>query len=470
MFDKYLKEDNMITIIIKKELMDHFLSIRFFLILLMVIGLMAISGVLFTIKHAKLQADYQQSFFENRRGLASQSEKLMNLLDFHQTLTMSPNPLRFMVDGNESELPNSVQLSVMDLRRVENIGTRNPFLSELGDIDITFIVQFILSFVALTLTFNAVCGEKETGTLQLSLSNAIPRDKLLLGKYFSSIIVITIPFFIGLIIDLIIINLSPTITLSISHWLKIMIISIVSVMYISIFILLGIAVSAKTRSSTVSLVLLLLLWVTSVIIIPHHMAGILNKKLTSIPTMAEVEREAERTSRAVWQNAPPESHMNYNVGDPRNVRHVRVFMDAHNATENIWEDYRQKKISSVETVRKFTQLSPAAVYQYVAEAITGTGLIHVKHLLEWAKVYKKNLEQFFQSQDAKDQGSQHLYYHWNFVSHKSFNPEDVPEFIEPPMRLSQGLRIAILDILILVLFNIIFFLLAFIAFLRYDVR
>ena len=460
----------MLGTIIKRELHDNIMSLRFFLILVIVIGLMSSSGLLFIKKYILLQEEYSEAFFNNRKRIETQTDRLSRLIDFRQTLMTSPNPLRFMADGGESELPNSAQLSIMALRDVENIGAGNPFMSRQGDVDIVFIVQIIMSFVALTLTFNAICGEKESGTLRLSLANSVPRDRLLLGKYLSSMIILTIPFTIGLLINLVIITTSPYITFSPSQWLQIAAIGAVSVLYISIFVLLGMAVSARARTTPVSLVMLLLIWVILVVVIPNNWAGILTGKLTSVPTPAETEEEARRAVREVADSYPREYWMNYDVGDPRNVRHVRASMQAQNAGEKVYENYRNEKSRAVENVRMFTRISPSAVYQYAAESIAGTGLAHVKYFLKVVEVYNNELEQFFQEQDARDPDSQHLYYHPDYVSQKPFKAEDVPEFHEPPMKLSEGSMLALYDLLLLVLFNIILFLTAFVPFLRYDVR
>ena len=112
------------TIIIR-ELRDNILSVRFFIIFVIVTVLMSSSGMLFIKKYALLQEEYSEGFFNNRQELSGQSGRLRNLINFSQTLMTFPNPLRFMADGDESELPNSVQLSIMNIRNVENIGSGN---------------------------------------------------------------------------------------------------------------------------------------------------------------------------------------------------------------------------------------------------------------------------------------------------------------------------------------------------------
>jgi ABC-type transport system involved in multi-copper enzyme maturation permease subunit len=47
--------------------------------------------------------------------------------------------------------------------------------------------------------FDAICGEKERGTLKVLLSNSVPRDLVLLGKWIGGYISLAIPFLIALL-------------------------------------------------------------------------------------------------------------------------------------------------------------------------------------------------------------------------------------------------------------------------------
>ena len=44
------------------------------------------------------------------------------------------------------------------------------------------VVQVVLGLFALLLCYDAICGEKEAGTLSLLASFPLPRSRLLIGK------------------------------------------------------------------------------------------------------------------------------------------------------------------------------------------------------------------------------------------------------------------------------------------------
>jgi len=100
-------------------------------------------------------------------------------------------------------------------------------------------ISTVLSFVALVLAYDSISGEREAGTLRLMLANTIPRYKLLLGKYSGSMLTLAIPLIVGLLVSLIIVIPSKDVAIDAAAWLKILVITLLSLLYLSIFVLLG---------------------------------------------------------------------------------------------------------------------------------------------------------------------------------------------------------------------------------------
>jgi len=158
-------------------------------------------------------------------------------------------------------------------------------------LDWVFIVGGILSFAALVLTYDGISGERETGTLRLCLSNPLPRSTLLWGKFVGATITLMIPLIIGICMSLLIVSVSGVIPLAGGHFKQIGVILLLSILYISVFVALGLFVSSLTQTSPVSLVLLLLAWVFLVVIIPKS-GGLLASELIKLPS-----------SGSFWQKA-----------------------------------------------------------------------------------------------------------------------------------------------------------------------
>ena len=102
----------------------------------------------------------------------------------------------------------------------------------------------------------------------------------------------------------------------------------------------------------------------------------------------------------------------------------------------------------------------------------GTGLNRVVGLRRDLQVYKDVLFEFVQRRDADDDKSPHWINptHGLFFSKQPVAFEEVPQSQLFPMSLAQSLGDSLLDVGLLVGFNVLFFLVGFVGFLRYDVR
>ena len=101
----------------------------------------------------------------------------------------------------------------------------------------------------------------------------------------------------------------------------------------------------------------------------------------------------------------------------------------------------------------------------------GTGLPRFRRFSEQVRRYREQLRTFAQEEDRKDTDSYHLIYEWeNVMSTKPVDFGAIPKFVERRPSVRESLSGAFLDIALLVIFNGAFFLGAYAAFLRYDLR
>jgi hypothetical protein len=136
-------------------------------------------------------------------------------------------------------------------------------------------------------------------------------------------------------------------------------------------------------------------------------------------------------------------------------------------------------IAQANAGRYFTCISPAIIYQRASVTIVGTGMSRVANIYQQIKKYQENLREYIRSQDAEDSDSLHLLFqfpdewvakNWGVISKKPVDFDTVPKFQERDLALGESLQLAIWDIGLLALFNLVFFTAAFVSFLRYDVR
>ena len=472
----------MIRQIIYREILENLLSLRFILSLLLAISLFAAAGFVFVSKYRQESQDYWKDTNENLSSLSEQTNRLCDVARYRQTVYRKPKSLALCTEGFEKYLPNCFRFSIFSMY-IPQVRSRGNFdLGRFSDMDLVFIISLILSFVALIFTYDIICGEKEAGTLRLILAASIHRHKILLGKYIGVMLTLGIPLLLGLLVNLLIVISSRDVIISSGDWLKIFTIVLLSLLYLSIFVLLGMFVSSRTAHSANSMVILLLVWVGVVILIPSF-GRIISDAARQSPTEAELQRRLTEVDQKIrddsrsgkfGRNAGMFSSDPEKCNPPATARWVNARREAYN---QVYEDHLNKMMAPATFGRYFTRLSPTVLYQCASEAIAGTGINRFKSLYQQVKRYQQDLKEYIRSKDAEDPESLHLLCDhgqairdWGVISKKPVSFDTVPKFQERDPALAKSLQWAIWDIGLLALFNLVFFAAAYVSFLRYDVR
>jgi hypothetical protein len=118
-----------------------------------------------------------------------------------------PNPLSIFNVGMEKSGADMMSIGLATPiweKEAQKQGSDNPFLSIFLSVDVIFVFKIVLSALAILFAYNTISGEREDGTLKLVLSNPVPRDMLVLGKYFGGMLslfrIVVLSFTVGLVI------------------------------------------------------------------------------------------------------------------------------------------------------------------------------------------------------------------------------------------------------------------------------
>jgi len=472
----------MIRQIVRKEVLENILSLRFALSLLLTTCLFAVCGYVFVAGYQQESEDYWKRTNQDLAALREQSRMLYRLAFYKQGIYRKPQPLAMCAEGQEAALPNFFEVNAFTAELPRTKGQANFALPQFSRVDWTLIVSLILSFAALVFTYDAICGEKEAGTLSLMMANTVPRYQVLLGKYAGAMITLAVPLALGMLVSLIVMVSSGAVAVGGGEWLKILVIAAVSLLYLSIFVLLGMLVSSRTAHAANSMAILLLVWVVFVILLPSF-CRIIFDVVCKEPTEEELQRQLNQTRAEIWNNhekyGKNAGSMSNNLRDPINnpparARLQNAMMDA---TNQIAEEHHNKWLGQALARRNVARASPAVIYQRAAEAVAGTGISRCADLYQQVKRYGMDLKEFTRSRDMEDPRSLHLIgpeenmaSSWRAISHDPADFETVPKFQERPMTLEHSLKLAVWDVGLLCLFNLVFLAAAFVSFLRYDVR
>ena len=462
--------------IAKRELYDNLNSLRFALATVLLLALMLTNAVLYLREHPERAQAYHNAATGAIKALEARSTNLYSLAtqgpgDLHK----APSPLRFCSEGDEAFLPTHAS-GANFMRKIANMTpiwrmgypqkTPNLFniRPDFTTLDWAFIVGYVLSFIALLFTFDSISGELERGTLRLTLANAIPRHTVLIGKFLGAFISINIPFAIAVLMNLILISTSDAVQLNAEAWGRLGILYGIVVLYTCLFIALGILVSAAVRESGVSLVVLLLIWVSFVVFMPNTLASIGSQ--TSVPIayvefwtqhirLADEAREAYQDKYGDSQT--PSVHVL--------SEYVTTEAEAH---ERYNEAYLKQQIAQGKRARAITRLSPTAITQRLFESFAGTGFERHLQFIENVQRYAREYREFVIDTDRADPESLHIVGIQEGMSQKPVSPEAIPKF-KDTLSLTRDFNTAATDLLLLVLFLGVLVSGAYLAFIRLEI-
>jgi len=497
--------------ITKREIYDNMTSLRFGFTLILLVSLMVMNAVIFVRK------DYQESVEQYREKTSESLAKLRtNCSSLYKLMTegpgdmhKEPSPLTFCADGEEENMPNMVyvkagqptnlsgslrvtgpgltgeieksyQYSFRRLWRVEyssfNLNQFNIMPGYLKA-DWAFIIGVLTSFVSILFTFDAVSGEKERGTLRLVLAGAVPRSSVILGKFAGAFVSIILPLIMAILLNLLIINISGAVQLNAIHWGRIGVMVLISVIYASVFIGLGLFVSACFSRSRTSLLVLLLIWVIFVVLMPGIL-GSISSGLKEVPSMDEFDwRKQLALEYDDWQGhwdrvsgkGVPSLPSRENPDMEVMNLWAEYMVENRQAEERIRDEHLNAQMAQVQLARQITRISPTAIYRYALENLSNTGYERHRKFIASVWAYRDSLWEYIKSEDRKDPDSLHIYFVREGMSDKPPNFDNAPRFTEN-LTLAGALQDALLDILILSLLAVLFFMAAYISFMRADVR
>jgi ABC-type transport system involved in multi-copper enzyme maturation permease subunit len=461
--------------ILKRELLHNLYSLRFLISLGLLLAVFAAGAVSFVRSQADALEKYRATrseYLETMRARAAENATVLAVR--RQTFTLRPRGTAFISDAKERYLPNAIVYSAWNVFSFQNrSGSTNPFLQKFDELSWSYITALIVSFVALLFTFDAVAGEKESKTLALSLANPVSRGTLLAGKLASAVLSVMAIVLAGVLVSLLImVALGPE---GISAALAGEVLGYLAVagLLAATFASFGLLASVVARNANVSLLLALAFWLVFAVVIPNS-STFVAKTLYPIERAETVQKNVAAAFDDLNKNAPPGSWM-MNSGDPFLPQHelrANLQMKRLLAEKGIRDAYYQSMFRQFERTRVATALSPVSLFEYLTEAVTGGGYLRFRKAWADLHVYQEQFLNFFKTFDAADKDSPH----WDnpnedvSTTRKPVAFEKVPQFAERTMtfadRVAPALKYLIINVFLL---SAVYFL-AFVLFVRYDVR
>jgi len=481
----------MFRTLLRRQLIDDIFTYRFLTSLVSTLAAVIIFSLVFTGHFRDLQGVYSRASTQNDHNLQVFAKSPSKSLgDAEQLLRFKPKPELFIADGYEDDLPQGFYfrprehaLQVLGPREEAAAGRLSANITvskeeRLTDVlsyspDLMFVVQFFLSFFALVLAFDAITGEKQRGTLRLVYSNPAKRASFIAVKYVSALVTMGIALILGLLMSALLLDLLSPVPPSLSTMASLGLFFLVCLLYLSLFILLGMACSVASHSSKNSLVLCLLVWAFLVVILPRSIGMFLTSKHYDVPAAEEIKQMAEKaqwdTSNRLENQLPAEYRANwekYKLSE----KILRVYSEGYKARQDVLDFYLRKKLGAVSEVRKANFISPASLFECAAASVSGTGLYHFENLWTQARRYEVDFSTFVRNQNSLLDKGAYFYLDDNTISDKPLEFNAIPKFEDKLPPSGERLRDALPYLGLLGLYNLFLFAFVFYKFQTYDVR
>ena len=494
----------MVRHIFFKELQIALLNKRLAASCMALLILMIVGGVVFEKRYRSMQREYEEFTLQEGQGidaLTNSKQKEIDKvkqdgmsipqeqIDRYLKLTVGdlifvkryiikePSKLSFIASHNSS-LSNGLEMNYFRMSVPQTYSTYNQYFRSFVALDWANIIMYFLSFICLCFAYDAFSGEKQHGTLKLMLASSVPRWKILLGKLFALWCILLAPIVIGVIIHLLIVQLSANIVLSPTDYYKVVVFFLTAVLFIGVNILLFFAISILTPRASISSIVCLLVWIVLVFVLPNT-SWLMASKLQPVPSIAELNfREKilmeDADDKTIFWSDMWRYQWEEHSEDVYKFKNKRDRMD--NIYQEIWDEYRNSLFRQTDASIALSKISPFMVFRWMNDRIADNNYYGYRSFQRQAVAYQDAYRNFVIDKDAADPESLHVI--WNhpnercrmYVSQAAIAPDEVPTFTYQSPNVGALIYNSLVDTAILLLWLGVLFGLVYFAFVRYDVR
>ncbi len=252
-------DKTMLWTLVRKELLDNLLTLRLTIVLIFAVILSVLTGVVGSLDFSRAMDVYRTESRQHAEG-----QKDITVYDrLHVRFYITPQPLAIFARGASEARGYHYRVSIHYKRPGPTpLGrwTGNDRLNTLVWIDFTGAVALLLSFLAVVLGFDGICGERERGTLGLILTHPLARGSIVVAKLLGGLITLWTALALAFLINLIILMANPEIVFSSEEWIRLGFYFLISCLFLGQVFSLSLMVSCFARNSATALIICLFGW------------------------------------------------------------------------------------------------------------------------------------------------------------------------------------------------------------------
>lgn len=432
--------------------------------------------------------NYQVSLVQYEAAVAENLRQMEGLTDWlmvEHHVFLPPKPVSALVTGISNDIGRNITMHGRgELISQDSRFNDDPIFAVFRFLDLNFIFQIILSLFAILFAYNAVNGEKEQGTLRLTFASAVPKDAYILGKILGSFTALSVPLLVPILIGCLLLPVMG-IPMSGADWGKLAIILLGGMLYFGVFLSLSVWISTITHRSANSFLLMLIIWLFAVLIIPRS-AVLTAGRAVDVLSVDEIATQKSKLNAQLWnedrkklsgfRSSPDEN-------DPEKmVTQFQQFMQdlseerlskLQDLSGRLQEQRRNDQQLQEELALWLARISPATAFSLASMNLAGTSTRLKQHYLDAAIAYQQTYAGFIKEKTGgllREGGMVFRRIGGEENQPPPIDAHEIPAFNYQLPSFSESLQASVVDLGLLLLFNLIFFTGAFVSFLKYDVR
>jgi ABC-2 type transport system permease protein len=348
---------------------------------------------------------------------------------YRPEIVLPPEPLSIFGKGVSDQVGNRIRIQLGDkpvLAEGKTAAGDNPFLASFFSVDFVDIAAIVFSLLALLFSYDAFSREKEDGTLKLQMSNSLGRASVLAGKLLGILVTLLPVLVFSFLLSGLLVLSARDVAFAAGDWGRILLLFAASLVYLAVFVFIGLVVSTRSKSSVTSLVVCLFLWVLLVFVVPVVAANFagsfvaapsrdnLERVLRDIDKQREAAIEAAYNAQGIPRGW---SCMWCSSGDDGYTETYGTTKDGFEGfrrraavSEPLRLDYAEKKwapekdyldglMRQARAADRLSFLSPAGLFRAVASAVCRTDLAAHGRLMDRTRQYREIFVRWLRGKD-----------------------------------------------------------------------
>ena len=459
--------------IITHELQQFLYGMRFPIALVIVLVMFAASSLTYIGEFKEVNKKYHELTAAQETQLRERANNATNVATQQRSYQLPPRSSGFISDCGELNMPNTLVYTAYYYIEFDAEASKsNPFIMPTSRINWGFLMLVLFSFLAIIFSFDAISGEREQRTLALCLSNPVKRSHILVSKFIAINALLLTFAIVGMLLALVILMMSPTVGITTETFREMGLFLLFVLFFTGSMTAIGMFASVMSHNSNISLLLSVSLWLMFIIAVPNFALSI-GTSLYPVEKI-NVMWTKIRDKRAEIEASFPAGKWSSSGINPflpqHEIRANMMMAFAKNQTD-FQSERRNEQFRQLEKTRRWTWISPLAVFEYGTEALLDGGYLRLRKNFADLQNFKIQYLQWFKEIDAKDAESPHWYNPSEGYSttKKPVAYEEIPQFTERSTTIGERLAETLKYLAIMLAYMGVMFFVTVLRFERYDV-